>query len=60
MRCKLILFYFLLQLESAYEVAVRDLAKNGIDIQWNKIINADDIKQSITEIKVLSDIHGII
>jgi hypothetical protein len=40
-------------LETAYEVAVRDMARNGIDIQWNKVINADQIEQSIAEIKVL-------
>ncbi|CAB3996140.1 Hypothetical predicted protein [Paramuricea clavata] len=38
-------------LETAYEVAVRDMARNGIDIQWNKVINADQIEQSIAEIK---------
>ncbi|CAB4028482.1 gamma-aminobutyric acid type B receptor subunit 2-like, partial [Paramuricea clavata] len=38
-------------LETAYEVAVRDMPSNGIDIQWNKVINADQIEQSIAEIK---------
>ena len=47
------IFYFLFQLETAYEVAVRDMPRNGIDIQWNKVINADQIEQSIAEIKVL-------
>ncbi|XP_028397789.1 gamma-aminobutyric acid type B receptor subunit 2-like [Dendronephthya gigantea] len=38
-------------LESAYEVVVRDMARNEIDVEWNKVINAEQIEQSITEIK---------
>ena len=29
------------------------MGRNGIDLEWNKVINADQIEQSITEIKVL-------
>ena len=40
------------QLESAYEVAVRDMTRNGIDLEWNNVISIDQIEQSIAEIKV--------
>ena len=40
------------QLESAYEVAVRDITRNGIDLEWNNVISTDQIEQSIAEIKV--------
>ena len=40
------------QLESTYNVAARDMARSGIHLEWNKIINIDQIEQSIAEIKV--------
>ena len=53
--CSVLIFICsLFQLESAYEVAVRDMTRNGINLEWNKIINADQIEQSIAEIKVLA------
>jgi hypothetical protein len=41
------------QLESSYEVAVRDMRRNGIDLGWNKVISAGGIEESIAEIKVI-------
>lgn len=41
------------QLESTYNVAVKNMGRNGIDLEWNKVISADQIEKSIAEIKVL-------